>query len=144
MTTNMLAFPVKIFSVFLRLRLTILHLLPLTGEPRSMASLQQHSTYSSVTLDSSYDLERKLIDSTNSTADPYSGETDSLLHNDAGAVRHSAGPDWNYRNTIKMIGGTGVGSLLEFYSFGLVAYFEPSVSSLPNDTAYCSIFRDEH
>ena len=34
---------------------------------------------------------------------------------------------WNAKHIIKIIIGAGIGSLLEFYSFGLVAYFEPGI-----------------
>ena len=34
---------------------------------------------------------------------------------------------WNAKHIIKIIIGAGIGSLLEFYSFGLVAYFEPGM-----------------
>eukprot|EP01084_Bolivina_argentea_P102803 184154_1 len=31
---------------------------------------------------------------------------------------------WNAKHIVKIVSGAGIGSLLEFYSFGLVAYFE--------------------
>ena len=37
--------------------------------------------------------------------------------------------EWNRTHIIKILIGTGIGGLLEFYSFALVAYFESQLKS---------------
>jgi len=91
-----------------------------------MAASTGHQTYSSVNLDSEDESGRKLQETSILGSD--SEETDALLDTGDG-TDDAYKVDWDWRHIVKVISGAGIGSLLEFYSFGLVAYFEPELKA---------------
>jgi len=80
-----------------------------------------HTTYDSVNLDSDHEQDTLIPPVTNEAVN---SDSDG---DDAGMPRKTV--QWTTKHVLTVVLGAGVGSLLEFYSFGLVAYFEPQLKA---------------
>eukprot|EP01084_Bolivina_argentea_P102802 184153_1 len=98
-------------------------------------SVDTTTSYQSVDLDSDHEpYQPEPIDE-----DEHEDEYDSLLNDKPTKTK------WNTTHIFKIVIGAGIGSLLEFYSFGLVAYFEPELKQAffpPSNTDYDALLQE--
>ena len=91
--------------------------------------------YVSVTLSERDDENFEPSTSTNTQIpdDDLVSETSVLMadENDDDSIGKKPTTKWSAKHIFKIVAGAGVGSMLEFYSFGLVAYFETGCTSPP-------------
>ena len=97
------------------------------------------SSYHSVTLDSDNEINeyaemipkdlRSTATASNKSYNESDAEYDALMAGQTDKSSDHTRKDikWNTKHIMKIVLGAGIGSLLEFYSFGLVAYFEPGI-----------------
>ena len=111
--------------------------LKMANKQSYQSSHKQNDSYHSVTLDSDKEPLSPPKDTQLSTMTPRSNSADDdPLIAGGGATGDNDSEDlkkevqWNTKHILKIVLGAGIGSLLEFYSFGLVAYFEPGIKTI--------------